>query len=103
MRYVQLASRARRIKCFLHIYVHAASSDALAARMYVSSIELNCLVHKDSFSFLHLLVWFNVIADNTRNDYVAEGTSLKTCDFESSWIQHTSGAVCMVIEDSFNL
>ena len=79
MRYAQLASRARRIKYFLHIYVHAASSDALARMRLI------------------------VIADNTRNDYVAEGTSLKTGDFESSWIQHTSGAVCMVIEDSFNL
>ena len=62
VRYAQLASRSRRIKYFLHMHVHAASSDrscenghlyrfnlALAARMYVSSIDLNCLVHKDSF------------------------------------------------------
>ena len=68
----QLASGARRIKYFLHMHVHAASSErscenahlyrldlAFAAPMYVSSIGLNCLVHKDSFSFLHLLVQFN--------------------------------------------
>ena len=68
----QLASRASRIKYFLQMHVHAASSEcscenahlyridlAFAARMYVSSIDLNCLVHNYSFSFLHLLVWFN--------------------------------------------
>ena len=72
MRYAQLASRARRIKYFLHMHVHAASSErscenanlyrldlAFAARIYVSSIDLNCLVHKDSFNFLHLLLRFN--------------------------------------------
>ena len=61
----QLASRARRIKYFLQMNVHEASSErscenahlyridlAFAARMYVSSIDLNCLVHKYSFSFL---------------------------------------------------
>ena len=36
---------------------------------------LNCLL---SFSFLHLLVCLIVIADNTQNGYVVEGTSLKT-------------------------
>ena len=53
---------------------------AFAARMHVSSFDLNCLVHKDSFSILHLLLRFKLIvtADNTQNDYVAEGTSLKT-------------------------
>ena len=70
----QLASRARRIKYFLQMHVHAASSErscekahlyridlAFAARMNVSSIDLNCqcLVHKYSFSFLHLLVQLN--------------------------------------------
>ena len=61
-----------RIKYFLQMHVHAASSErscenahlyridlAFAARMYVSSIDLNCLVHKYSFSFLHLLVRLN--------------------------------------------
>ena len=73
----QLASRARHIKYFLQMHVHAASSErscenahlyridlAFAARMYVSSIDLNRLVLKYSFSFLHLLI---VIADNTQN------------------------------------
>ena len=68
----QLASRARGIKYFLQMHVHAASSErscenahlyridlASTARMYVSSIDLNCLVHKYSFSFLHLLVQLN--------------------------------------------
>ena len=75
----QLASRASRIKYFLQMHVHAASiyserscenahlyriDSAFAARMYVSSIDLNWLVLKYSFSFLHLLI---VIADNTQN------------------------------------
>ena len=73
----QLASRARHIKYFLQMHVHAASSErscenahlyridlAFAACMYVSSIDLNWLVLKYSFSFLHLLI---VIADNTQN------------------------------------
>ena len=68
----QLASRVRRIKYFLQMHVHATSSErscenahlyridlALAARMYVSSSDLNSLVHKYLFSFLHLLVRFN--------------------------------------------
>ena len=66
----QQASRAKRIKYFLHMHVHAASSErknaylyrldfAFAARMYVSSIDLNYLAHKYSFSFLHLMVRFN--------------------------------------------
>ena len=68
----QQASRARRIKYFFHMHVHAAISErscenahlyrldfAFAARMYVSSIDLNYLAHKYSFSFLHLLVRFN--------------------------------------------
>ena len=67
-KFAMQASRARRIKYFLHMHVHAASSErscenahlyrldfAFAARMYVSSIDLN-LTHKYSFSFLHLLV-----------------------------------------------
>ena len=70
MRYAQLASRARRIKYFLHMHVHAASSErscknadlyrldlAFAARMYVSSIDLNCLVFCGSFMFLFCLVF----------------------------------------------
>ena len=69
MRYAQLGSRARRIKYFLHKHVHAASSErscenanlqrldlAFAACMYVSSIDLNCLVHKNSFSCSVLIV-----------------------------------------------
>ena len=69
----QLAGRARRIKYFLQMHVYAASSErscenahlyridlaAFASRMYVSSIDLNCLVHKYSFSFLHHLVQLN--------------------------------------------
>ena len=68
----QLASRARRIKYFRQMHVHAASSErscdnahlyridlAFAARMCVSSIDLYCLVHKYSLSFLQLLVQFN--------------------------------------------
>ena len=63
---------ARRIKYFLQMHVHAASSErscemahlyridlAFTALMYVSSSDLNCLVHKYSFSFLHLLVRLN--------------------------------------------
>ena len=68
----QLASRTSRIKYFLQMHVHATSSErscenahlyridlAFAARMCVSSNDLICLVHKYSFSFLHLLVRFN--------------------------------------------
>ena len=58
-----LASWARRMKCFLHLHVHAPNSErycesahfyrldlAFAARMYVSSIDLNYLVVRISSS-----------------------------------------------------
>ena len=38
-----------------------------------------------------------MITDNTQNGYVAEGTKLKTI-CESSWIQRSSDAVCMVMK-----
>ena len=59
----QLASRARRIKYFLQMHVHATSSErscenahlyridlSFAAPMYVSSIDLNCLIRKYLFT-----------------------------------------------------
>ena len=39
-----------------------------------------------------------MIGGNTQNGYIAEGTILKTT--KSLWIQHTSDAICMVIEKS---
>ena len=63
MRFSVLGFRSDiRIELQAPVHGHAADSDrscenahlyrfdlALAARMYVSSIDLNCLVHKDSF------------------------------------------------------
>ena len=74
IKFISTMKTARRIKYCLHMHVHAASSErscenahlyridlAFAARMYVRSIDLNCLVHKYSFSFLHILVRFNCV------------------------------------------
>ena len=81
-----LASRARRINYFLHMHVHAANSErscenahlyrldlAFAARMYVSSINLNYLVVRISSSVLsiankELAKYLDVMDSNSYNN-----------------------------------